>query len=154
MKYLDFIKTTDNLDKYIVLMDELGYTDAEIVEKLEIGGRQTLYDARKRQESILEALKAIGAPLPDKRNKDIQLIIDTFVNASGVTKTSKWDRFAAKRLADKHGAENIAQLIEVYFKLPPGQYKPSIASIRQLEEKWVNVGAYMQKQSVEAPIDQ
>lgn len=146
MRYLDFLKRSDNLDRYIVLMDELGFKDSEIMEKLEIS-KTNLYDAKKRQDPLLQALKTISAELPaDRRNKDIQLIVDTFVEVSGVTKTSKWDRFAAKRLADKHGAEEIAKLIQVYFSLDPNQYKPSINSIRQLEEKWVNVGNYMQKQ--------
>jgi hypothetical protein len=153
MNYLDYLKRTDNIDKYIVLMDELGYTDEEIMGKLEVS-KTTLYNAKERQRVILEALKAISMELkPSYGNPDVNTICSAFMEAFNTTSVSKYDRFAAKRLAEKHGADRIAQLIKV-FANSDGSFKPSISSVSMLEKKWVNVGEYMKKQIGDQPINQ
>ena len=61
MNFLTHLKRHENFDSYIVLFDELGYTDEEITTKLEIS-KQLIYDSRRRLAPLMEALKSIGDP--------------------------------------------------------------------------------------------
>lgn len=145
MKYIDYLKLTDNFDKYLLFMDSLGFSDGEIASMCEVTA-PTIHNAKKRQEPILEALKTVTAEAPvDKRNPDIQMVCQAFMTAFDTTKISKWDRFAAKRLADKHGKDNIVKVIELLAQNASDKYAPSVNSVRQLEEKWVNVSNYFKK---------
>lgn len=72
-------------------------------------------------------------------NSDVSDIVDTFKEAFGITKTTKYDRFSAKRLADKHGSESIVQIIKLIAQRSGEQFCPTIGSVQQLESKWVSV---------------
>jgi hypothetical protein len=147
MRYIDYLKLTDNFDKYLLFLDNLGFSDTEIATLCEVT-TPTIHNAKKRQEPIIEALKTITAEAPtDKRNPDVQMVCQAFMTAFDTTKISKWDRFAAKRLADKHGADNIVKVITVLALNASDKYAPSVNSVRQLEEKWVNVSNYFKKKA-------
>lgn len=72
-------------------------------------------------------------------NEDVSEIVNTFKEVFGITKTSKYDRFAAKRLADKHGTDSIVQIIKLIAQRSSEQFCPTIGSVQQLETKWVSV---------------
>lgn len=154
MKYIEYLKLTDNFDKYLLFLDELGFSDSEIASMTGVTA-PTIHNAKKRQQPIIEALKTISGELTvaDKRNPDIQRIVETFIAAFDTTKTSKYDRFAAKRLADKHGADNIVKVIQLVAAHNSDKYCPSVNSIRQLEEKWPNVARYFKQKAADQVVD-
>lgn len=142
MRVIDYAKQFQNYDVIIVLFDELGFTDEDIAMKLEIS-RQGIYNARKRISSLLEALKHIEATnTPDKRNPDVQAIVDAFSESFGNTKTSQYDRFAAKRLADKYGADAIVKVISSLARAAD-KFAPSVNSVSDLDKKFPQIGRYL-----------
>lgn len=147
MKYIDYLKKYHNIDLFIVLMDELGYSDDEIITKLETS-KGNLYNAKGRLEPLLEALKNMDAPEPvTYGDPEINAVIEAFKISFGTTKASQYDRYAAKRLYTKHGAQNIVTIIEALASYGGDKYAPAVNSVRQLEEKWVSVGKFLNNKS-------
>lgn len=145
MNFIEHLKRHDNFDLFVLMMDELGYTDEEITTKLDIS-KQRIYDAKKRLEPLLEALQAIGDPKPVVYgNPDIATVVEAFKKAFGTTKVSRYDRYAAKRLAEKHTADKVVHLINALAAGADDQYAPSINSVSQLEEKLVSVVQFVKK---------
>lgn len=136
-----------NFDLFIVFLKELGYTDADIMKRCDIP-KQRIYDARNRLETLLQALKNIDDPKSVVYgNPDVSRIVEAFKTNFGTTKTTKYDRWAANRLAKKHGAENIVTVIAALASLRENKYAPAINSVDQLEIKWVSAGQFLNKQS-------
>lgn len=153
MKYLDYIKQYTNFDNVLVLFDELGFTDEEIMTKLEVS-KQTIYNAQKRQEPLITALAAIPEPKAVQYgNPDINTIVEAFKQSFGTTAASRYDRFAAKRLAEKHGAENIVKVIQVLSQRAGAKFAPSVNSVSELEKKWVSVGKFLNNESNDVMIE-
>lgn len=148
MNFLQYVKQYHNFDIFLVLMDNAGYPDDEIMEKCEVS-KQRIYDAKKRLEPVFKALEGVDAYKRDGRDKNIQSIIDTFSEAFGTTKASQYDRFAAKRLHVKHGAENIVKLINALAHGADDQYCPSVNSVSELEKKLVTVIQFVKKQATQ-----
>jgi len=146
MTFLEYAKQYHNFDVFLVLVDNAGYTDEEIAEKFEIS-KQRIYDAKKRVEPILSALEAIEPYKRDMRDKNIQSIVDAFCEAFGTTKASRYDRFAAKRLHVKYGAENIIKIIQALAAKGGERYAPVINNVSQLEAKWVQVGKFLNNEA-------
>lgn len=146
MNLLDYIKKYHNLDLFIALLDEMNFSDEEIITKLSIS-KMTIYNAKERLQPLMTALATIDHKLPQYGNPDVNTIVDTFKERFGTTKTSKNDRFAAKRLAAKHGADNVARVIIALGDSVGDTYAPSVNSVQQLEEKWVSVGKFLNNKS-------
>lgn len=99
----------------------------------------------KQAEEIVDALEKAGALNLTYGNEGIGKVTDAFKSSFNTTSISKWDRFAAGRLAKKHEADNVIQIIAIMAAAQGKPYCPSIASIRQLEEKWVLVGNWIKR---------
>ncbi|HET7630453.1 MAG TPA: hypothetical protein VFK03_03700 [Candidatus Saccharimonadales bacterium] len=65
-------------------------------------------------------------------------VVEAFKEAFGTTKVSKYDRFAAHRLAEKHGQEAVVTIIRLLAQKSSEKFCPTVNSISQLEEKWVS----------------
>lgn len=81
-------------------------------------------------------------------DKDVNLIVGSFAELFGTTKTTRWDRFAAKRMArsDRYGnAEGIVALMKLYHSYSNEKYAPTVGSVSQFEEKLPNVVQYLKK---------
>jgi transposase len=153
MTYLELTKKVANIDLIICLLNEFGMSNQEIMDKMKIT-EPTIYNAQKRLETITEALKTIAGEEPkDLRNKDVQAVVEAFKESFGTTTTSRYDRFAAKRLSDKHGTDNIVKIIKVLAQHTGDKYTPSVNGVRQIEEKWVNIAAFFKRMQAERPID-
>jgi hypothetical protein len=145
MRHLDRIKRWGNISDHILVLDEKNFTDDQIMTTLEIS-KQTIYNARKAYEPLSEALKTINDNSQvDKRNPDIQEIIDAFTENFGTTKSTRWDRYAAKRLSDKYGADRIVKVIQILAAHGGEPYVPSVGSVRELEEKLVKVQSFFKR---------
>lgn len=151
MTLLDYAKQFHNFDIFLVLIDDAGYTDEDIMNKFDVS-KQRIYDARKRITPILKAIETIEGK-KDMRNSDVQLIIDAFMNAFGTTKATAYDRYAAKRLHVKYEAKNIVLLINAVASLADEQYYPTINSVSQLENKLPQVVGFVGRHSTNKVIE-
>jgi predicted DNA-binding protein YlxM (UPF0122 family) len=133
MNLLDYTKQFYNFNIFLVLLDDSGLTDDDIMTKFDVS-KQRIYDARKQLEPLIKALETIDAK-QDKRDPNIQLIINTFADCFGTTKSTAYDRYAAKRLHVKYTAPEIAKLIEALSNLMDDQYAPTVNSVVQFENK-------------------
>ena len=78
-------------------------------------------------------------------NSDIDAVVIQFSETFGTTKTSKYDRFAAKRLTEKYGRDSIVGIIQLLGKRKSEKYCPVVGNISQLEEKIVSVMNFLRK---------
>lgn len=78
-------------------------------------------------------------------NSDIDAVVIQFSETFGNTKTSKFDRFAAKRLTEKYGRDSIVGIIQLLGKRKDEKYCPVVGNISQLEEKIVSVMNFLRK---------
>lgn len=183
MTYLELTKKLGLLKLFVLLLDELGYPNKEIADKLDIS-EPTIYNARKEYEALSEALKIVknieslriipsAAELETTEPKEIESvvsvaeqakkevygnpevakIIDTFKQCFGTTTASKYDRWAAHRLAKKYGGDEIVKVIQVLSTHMTDKYCPTVNSVSQLDKKWVNVAAYFNRIKGEEAID-
>lgn len=143
--YLEYIKNYGNLDQVIMLLKERKVTDVQIMEILEIP-KQSIYNARKRQQPLLKYLVA-PTILPQKYgDPDVNNIVDTFKDKFGTTLATTRDRQAAHRLAQKHGAENIVNVIVALAHFKSEKFAPVINSVSQLDAKLPGVISFLKKQ--------
>ena len=78
-------------------------------------------------------------------NSDIDAVVIQFSETFGNTKTSKFDRFAAKRLTEKYGRDSIVGIIQMLGKRRDEKFAPMVGSIVQLEQKIVSVMNFLRK---------
>lgn len=72
-------------------------------------------------------------------NADIDKVVEKFKKTFGTTKTSKYDRFAARRLADKYGSQAVCGIIDLLAKHQNEKYSPVVNDVSELEKKFVSV---------------
>lgn len=153
MTLVEYLKKYHKFDWYVALFDHLGFTDDQIMGYLDIS-KQTIYNAKNNVEPILKALQDAA---PQKTivygNPDIFAIIEAFKKDFGTTSASQYDRYAAKRLSEKHGTENVVAIINALAKFGGEQYAPAINSVLELEKKWVSVGKFLQNKIGDQPVD-
>lgn len=152
MTFLDYSKQYHNFDIFLVLLDDAGYSDEEITSKFQVS-KQRIYDARKRLDPIFKALEQVDPYKRDMRNPDVQSIIEAFSEAFGTTKSSQYDRYSAKRLHSKLGAESIIKVIKALAAHGGDKYAPTINNVSQLEDKWVQVGKFLRTKSEQGVIE-
>lgn len=145
MKFLDYAKQYHNFDIFLVLLDDAGFTDEEIATKFEVS-RQGIYNARKRLEPIITAIKDIDGYKRDLRNNDVQKVIDLFQATFGTTSSTAIDRYAAKRLHAKYG-DDILKVIQALAKFGSEKYCPTVNSVYELEKKLPGVIKFLKQQS-------
>lgn len=88
-------------------------------------------------------------------NKDVNLIVDTFAELFGNTKTTRYDRWAAARMAKSTrygGAEGVVLLIKLFHSLSGDQYAPTVSSVAQFDNKLVAIVTYIKKKSNQVEI--
>jgi predicted DNA-binding protein YlxM (UPF0122 family) len=144
--FLEFAKQYHNFDVFLVLIDDAGYSDDEIMSKFDVS-KQRIYDARKRLDPIINALESIQPYKRDMRDQNIQLIIDTFAKEFGTTKSTPYDRYAAKRLHVKYEASKIAEAIKALASLRNEPYTPTVNSVSQFETKLPQIIGFLGQHS-------
>ena len=82
-------------------------------------------------------------------NNDVDRILQKFTNSFGTTKTTKYDRFSANRLATKYGGQSVCGVIQLLSEHSEAKYAPVVGSVSQLEEKWVSCVNFLRKLNVE-----
>lgn len=96
-------------------------------------------------DMVVERLMEEGLLVLGYGDKDVERIVVTFTDTFGTTKTSRYDRFAARRLADTHTAQAVCGIISLLGKARDERYAPVIRSVADLETKWVSVENFLRK---------
>jgi hypothetical protein len=78
-------------------------------------------------------------PLTMAGQPDVAAIIDQFQLAFHTTAPNKTDRFAAARLAKRHGSATVVYIIQEFSKRTNEKYAPTINNVTQLEQKWPTI---------------
>lgn len=104
-------------------------------------------------EMIVDRLTEEGLLHLGYGNVEVDQIVDKFADTFGTTKTSKYDRYAARRLAQKYGAQAVCGIIQLLGQNANARYAPVVGSISQLEEKWVSVLAFLRKNAENEVVD-
>ena len=100
-------------------------------------------------ESVVDVLSEEGLLNLHYGNQDIGEVITAFSDNFHSTKVSKYDRFAAKRLADKHGAKVVVAIIDTLAKMQDNKFCPTVNSVSQLETKFPQVVKFIRNNTTQ-----
>src|ERR1035438_262162 len=98
---------------------------------------------RKTATALAEALIDANMVVYKPQNNDTTLVVEAFTKNFGVTKTSRYDRYATTRLLKHYNAQQLVKIIEVLAQHQTDVYCPVIGNISQLEQKWVSVRRFL-----------
>lgn len=104
---------------------------------------------RIKAEVIVDRLQEEGVLHLGHGNVDVDRVVEKFSDTFGTTKTSKYDRFAAKRLVDKYGSDAVVGIIGLLGSRSTEKFAPVVNSISQLESKWASVLNFVRSQDDE-----
>lgn len=104
-------------------------------------------------EMIVDRLIEEGVLHLGYGNTEVDAILENFTKAFGNTKTTKWDRWAAHRLAGKYGSQAVVGIIQLLAQNSTEKYAPTVGSVAQLEEKIVAVLSFLRKTSGNETLD-
>lgn len=150
MKILELVKTLSLQDIILLSLDEMGFSDRDIASRMGISPT-TIHNSKKRLQRALDASET-----PTKAeygNPEVNSIVNTFKESFGTTKTTKADRFAANRLAKKHGAESIAQAIKAFSAHAHEKFAPSVNNVAEFDNKLPSIVKFMSNKSSEQEIN-
>lgn len=94
-------------------------------------------------EMIVERLGEEGMLHTGYGNLNVDQVCDAFKDSFGTTKTSKYDRFAANRLATKYGAESVVTIIKLLSQNQADRFAPTVNNVTEVEAKWVSVMKFL-----------
>jgi len=106
-----------------------------------------------KAEMIVERLSDEGLLHLGYGDADVDMIVEKFATTFGTTKTSKYDRFSAGRLANKYGSQAICGIIELLAKSQTEKFAPVTNSVVQLEEKLPSILNFLRNLKDNGEID-
>lgn len=92
---------------------------------------------------IVERLMEEGLLNVGYGDKDVDRIIELFKATYITTGSSRYDRFAAARMAKTHGVESVCGIIAMLAKNHDQKFCPVVNSVAELEKKWVSVLSFL-----------
>lgn len=101
---------------------------------------------------VLDVLIDEGVLNLDYGDDNIGLIVTAFTETFGTTTTTKYDRFAANRLANRYGVKAVTGVIGLLGKQRDLPYAPAPRSISDLEKKWVSVMNFLRKSNQQSEV--
>ena len=148
MRVSDFVKQVSIFDLVVLLLLEFNSDNAELTATQTGVTRQTVTNIRNKNKIFTEALKENTAQV-EYGNPEINTLLKAFSDTFGTTKTSRFDRYAAKRLITKHGADKILTLISELRKMAESKFAPSVNNVSDIETKWVQIIKFLGTQQEE-----
>lgn len=88
---------------------------------------------------VVEVLSDEGLLVLGYGDKDVDAIVLKFSETFGNTKVSKYDRFAAQRLAHKYGSQAVVGIISILAQRNGEKFAPVVNNVAQLESKFVSI---------------
>ena len=99
----------------------------------------TIVGDKPTADMVVEALINEGVINLGYGDNDVEVIVQKFSETFGTTKTSKQDRWAAHRLAQKFGSQSVVGVIGLLAQNSDQKYAPVVNSVAELENKFVSV---------------
>jgi hypothetical protein len=96
-------------------------------------------------EIIVERLIEEGVLKLGYGDADVDMIIHKFAEVFGSTKSSKQDRYAARRLASKYGGKSVCGIIQILASRSEEKFSPVVNNVSQLESKFISVLRFLRK---------
>lgn len=124
-----------------------------VVERISQIVKGTRSEQVQTAEAIVDLLMEEGLLHLGYGDADIDIIVTKFTDTFGTTKVSKYDRFAARRLASKYGSQAVSGIIQLLAEHSQEKYVPVVGSVKQLEEKIVSVLHFLRNLKGEEEID-
>lgn len=109
---------------------------------------------RAMAEAVLERLQDDAFLHLGYGKAEVDQILGAFQEKFGSTKITKYDRTAANRLANVHTVKMVLAAINMLSSLSNEKYAPTVGSVQQLEDKWVNVVSFLRKQQQQGEVVQ
>jgi hypothetical protein len=103
-------------------------------------------------EMVLERLQDEGFLHLGYGDAAVDQITGAFKEEFGSIKTTKYDRMSAHRLATAHTPQAVVGVIKLLAKVRDEKYAPTVGSVQQLEDKWVNVLSFIRKRHQQSEI--
>lgn len=104
-------------------------------------------------EMVVERLQEEGLLNLGYGDKDVEAIVQAFGDTFGTTKVSKYDRFAAHRLAEKYSSQAVVGIVKLLAQSGNEKYAPVVNNVTQLEEKMPSILNFLRKTGGEEIIE-
>ena len=101
---------------------------------------------------VVDALQEEGLIVLGYGDRDVDTIVDKFAETFGTTKTTKYDRFAATRLANKYGSQSVVGIITMLAQRSDDKYAPVVNNVSELESKFVSILNFVRKQAQDSEV--
>lgn len=88
-----------------------------------------------KAELIVERLQDEGLLVLGYGDAEVDQIVEKFKDTFGTTKVSKYDRFAAQRLAKKYGSQAVVGIMQLLADNSNEKYSPVVNSVAEFESK-------------------
>lgn len=89
--------------------------------------------------SISLTTNTAQAPIDDRRNRDVQKVVEHFEKRVGEMPRAVHQRRAAHTLIQRHGFEKTIGAINAVVLSRGERYAPTIASLTQLRDRWIEL---------------
>lgn len=101
--------------------------------------------AKITAQMIVERLSDEGYLVLGYGDVDVDKVVMKFSDTFGTTRVHKTDRYAAARLVKAHGSQAVCGIIGLLGANSHEKYAPVVGSVTQLEDKFVQVLAFLRK---------
>jgi hypothetical protein len=105
-------------------------------------------------DMVIERLQEEGVLHLGYGDADVDNIVDAFGTAFNTTKVTRYDRWAAGRLAKAHGSQSVVQLIHLLAANSGKPFCPVVNNLTELENKFQSVVRFLRKNYASSDIIQ
>lgn len=96
-------------------------------------------------DMVVERLQEEGVLHLGYGDADVDNIVDAFNTAFNTTKASRYDRWAAGRLAKSNGSQSVVQVIHLLAANSEKPFCPVVNNLVELENKFQSVLRFLRK---------
>lgn len=110
---------------------------------------QTIVGDKATAEMVVDRLNEEGLLHLGYGDADIDMILEAFSEAFGTTKVTRYDRYAANRIAKKYSSQAICGIIRLLAESRSQKFAPVVNSVVQLEEKLPSIINFLRDKNTE-----
>lgn len=96
-------------------------------------------------ELVVDRLEEEGVLHLGHGDAEVDAICDAFKAHFHTTKTTKYDRYAARRLANMHGGPAVVTAIQLLAEQADEKYAPVVSNVVQLEVKFPAILRFLRR---------
>jgi hypothetical protein len=104
---------------------------------------EVLKDKRKSKIVVYKLMEEGIIKSSNFGDSEVNDVAKAFKESFGVTKVSRYDRFACLRLIKAYGTENVIFTIKQLSQRSGERFAPTVNNISDLETKWLGVMRFL-----------